>query len=361
MKNQIPLRDYELISAYLDNQLGNQERARLDARLKADPELRQELQEISKTRLLVRNLPKLRAPRNYFISEKVSAKVSLKPVRVHPTLRLTPSLGIVSAIATILLAFVIFGDSLLPSTSPVAMVPALVAPNETLAVQEEVQRSVVSTSSPTEAAPVVLMGAPMIASPTPPSGAFKVGQSGNPTSTTIYLYAYPPTSTPENPYSIYDEQTEITTISCAEYYGSGVHPTLPYLYYCPTPTQTLSEYLQSILLTSTPTPTATSTPEPTSAPLLGLQPTPIPTEAPSSIMNVAPTSELDASSGIAPPDHSIEPGNTTPTGLESAEKPGITPNIGFMRYLVLAVEISLAGIAIIAGIAAIILRIRAGR
>ena len=72
-------------------------------------------------------------------------------------------MGIVSAFATILLVLVIFGDTFLTSTTPVALAPA--APAESVAVQQEVQRSEASTSSPTEAQPLVMMQAPAIESP----------------------------------------------------------------------------------------------------------------------------------------------------------------------------------------------------
>jgi anti-sigma factor RsiW len=93
MKNQITSRDYELISAYLDNQLGSQERVRLEARMKANPELQNEMHEISKTRLLIRSLPKIRAPRNYYIN----AQTGVKPARARQSLQLAPTFGIISA------------------------------------------------------------------------------------------------------------------------------------------------------------------------------------------------------------------------------------------------------------------------
>ena len=124
MKNHMTSRDYELISAYLDNQLGRKARALFEARLKTDSELRKELQEISKTRLLVRSLPKLRAPRNYYVKAEA--------IRARPTLRLAPVFGIVSAIASVLLALVIFGSTFFSSSPQVAMAPAAPNPNAPL-------------------------------------------------------------------------------------------------------------------------------------------------------------------------------------------------------------------------------------
>src|SRR4030065_2270076 len=110
MKNQITSRDYKQSSAYLDNQLAGKERAQLESRRKVDPECRKELQEISKTRVLLKSLPRLRAPRNYYISAQ--------PVGVRSRLRLAPTFGIVSALATILLAVGIFSNKLLIPHNP---------------------------------------------------------------------------------------------------------------------------------------------------------------------------------------------------------------------------------------------------
>ncbi|OGO12933.1 MAG: hypothetical protein A2Y53_05040 [Chloroflexi bacterium RBG_16_47_49] len=363
MNNQITSREYELISSYLDNQLGSKERALLEARLKADPELRKELHEISKTRLLLRSLPRLRAPRNYYLNSKVIEKT----VGVRPAPRFAPAFGIVSAIATILLALVIFGDRLLIDTTPVALAPDPVVLNETGLVQPEAERSVASTPSPTQEAPMAMMVAPAFSPTAVPTTAFKAGQSESATPTTIYLYAYPPTSIPGGMGSIFSEQTGTATVNCEEYLRSEAYPTLPYAYYCATPTNTPFGYLQSILPTSTttpspsPTPTPTTTATPTATPSFTPSPTPTPSDTPSSIMEVAPSIEEEVPLLTGPSDQVMDAGIATPSGEVPVESSGTTPNIDFVRYLVLAIEISLASIAIIAGTAAIILRIRAGR
>jgi len=53
--------------------------------------------------------------------------------------------------------------------------------------------------------------------------------------------------------------------------------------------------------------------------------------------------------------------NPTPSATEQSENSSTTPNLSFLKYLFLTIEISLASVAIIAGITAIILRIRSGR
>jgi hypothetical protein len=346
MNNHITSRDYELISSYLDNHLGGKERALFEARLKSDSELRKELQEISKTRLIVRSLSKIHAPRNYFVNAEVA--------RVRPTLRLAPVFGIVSAVASVLLALVIFGNRFFSASSQVAMAPN---PNAPLADQQEVGRNVTSPVTTTEVAPVVLMGAPVLATPTPNNGSFAISQTEVATPTTIYLYAYPPTSTLEAGISKMDAETQAARSTCEEYYGGGANPTASDLNNCPTRTGTPPGFLENILPTSTPTPSESPTPTPTT-PAPAASPTPTPTETPPSVGKLAPLVTEALSTEVTTPDQLLGAGNPAPTTQEPAET-AVAPNVFFLNYIVLSVEISLAVIAIIAGITAIILRLRA--
>ena len=368
MKYQTTSRDYELLSAYLDNQLGSEDRAHLESRLIADPELQKEFHEISNTRFLLRSMPKMRAPRNYYVTAK-----DTKTARTHGFQRLAPAYGIVSAIATMLLVLLIFGDRFVTSTSQVAFAPASVAPIESVPVQKEVERSVVSTSSPTEAPPVMMVEAPAIVSTAPPSAEQLAGGSEIATPTTIYLNALPPTSTPEITISIMNDQSITATISCIGSKFSEPYPTIPYA--CPSPTSNPSGFLQGILPTSTPTsagsptptqnstsaPTLTPTSTPTTIPSSTPTATSVPTEIPALVQNTASESMVVEPTLSAPLDQVMDTANPILTAPEPAETPGTNPNFDFLQYLVLAIELSLATIAIIAGIMAIILRIRAGR
>jgi hypothetical protein len=336
MKKNITSRDYELISAYLDNQQGSKERALFEARLKTDFELRKELQEISKTRLLVRRLPRLRAPHNYYVKAEAT--------RARPTLRLAPVFGIVSAVASVLLALVIFGSSFFSTSPQVAMAPN---PNARLSTQPEVERSAPSPVATTEAPPVVLMGAPISLTPTPSTGALAISQTEGATPTTIYLYAYPPTPTHQSGISIFDKETETARISCEEYYGGGTYPTPSDLNNCPTPTSTASGYLERILPTSTPT-----------APTPNASPTPTPTATPPLVEKLIPSGSEVSSTEAIPPNQSLGAGNPIPANQAPSETP-TAPNVSFLNYILLTVEISLAAIAIFTGITAIILRVRA--
>jgi hypothetical protein len=69
-------RDLELLSAYLDGQLNPSDSARLEARLKSDPELASVLSDIRIARGVLRKLPARKAPRNFTLTRKM---VGLKP------------------------------------------------------------------------------------------------------------------------------------------------------------------------------------------------------------------------------------------------------------------------------------------
>jgi anti-sigma factor RsiW len=102
MSKKITNRDVETLSAYLDEQLTPRERIRLERRLRKDPELKNEIEQLRHTRQLIRNLPKVRAPHNFTLSPKMAG--IRKTPRIYPVFRLA------SALATILFALVLVSD-----------------------------------------------------------------------------------------------------------------------------------------------------------------------------------------------------------------------------------------------------------
>lgn len=68
MQQDLSGRDYELLSAYLDGALDEDERADLEARLETDAALRRELAALRQTVALVRSLPTLKAPRSFTLT-----------------------------------------------------------------------------------------------------------------------------------------------------------------------------------------------------------------------------------------------------------------------------------------------------
>lgn len=73
MKN---FRDIENLSAYIDGQLNAADTARLEARLKTDPELESALRDLSAARNILKKLPARKAPRNFTLTRQM---VGLKP------------------------------------------------------------------------------------------------------------------------------------------------------------------------------------------------------------------------------------------------------------------------------------------
>ena len=108
-------RDIELLSSYLDGQLNPSDSARLETRLRTEPELRSVLRDLRGARSLLRQLPMRKAPRNFTLTPKMVGKNPPLP-RAYPAFRFT------SALATILL-FLTFGLNFLRPQLATASAP----------------------------------------------------------------------------------------------------------------------------------------------------------------------------------------------------------------------------------------------
>lgn len=131
MATKISKRDWEALSAYIDGQLSNRERAHLEPRLKTEADLRSGLEELRRTRTMLRSLPKLRAPRNYTLTPQIV------PARKAPP-RSYPVLSLASALATFLLVLVLVGDFFAPRQ--LAMAPAMETQVAEVAAEPQIQR-----------------------------------------------------------------------------------------------------------------------------------------------------------------------------------------------------------------------------
>lgn len=130
-------RDVEAISAYLDGQLNQSERTRLEARLKADPILRAALEEMHRTRAVLRAAPVLRAPRNYTL------KPGMYPAKAEPP-RAYPMLRLASVVASLMFLVSFFGD-MFRAPAPI------VAPMAVAEVTEAAPATLMQSSAPEEA------------------------------------------------------------------------------------------------------------------------------------------------------------------------------------------------------------------
>ncbi len=132
--NKYPItpRDYEQLSAYLDDNLSLTARKKLENRLRQEPRLAAELDDIRQLRFVLRSLPRYRAPRNFTLSKQMAA--------VHPVERVAPVFGFVSALASFLFVVVVLFDwvglGLIRNNEQTAAAPA-VALNAPGAVEKE--------------------------------------------------------------------------------------------------------------------------------------------------------------------------------------------------------------------------------
>jgi hypothetical protein len=91
-------RDVEFLSAYLDGALDPAEAARLDARLRSDPDLRAVMEDLRTARGVLRKLPSRKAPRRFTLTPQMAG---VKP----PLPRAYPALRFATGLATLLLFF----------------------------------------------------------------------------------------------------------------------------------------------------------------------------------------------------------------------------------------------------------------
>ncbi len=130
MKKQISSRDWETLSVYLDGQVRPRARASLEARLQTDPSLSAALDELRRTRNVLRSLPRLRAPRNFTLTPQMAGQPRVIASRLYPAFRLA------SALASLLFVLVVAGDFLGLGGMATAPLKEAVAPQIEFAIQE---------------------------------------------------------------------------------------------------------------------------------------------------------------------------------------------------------------------------------
>jgi hypothetical protein len=119
------MRDWEALSAYLDNQLNAKDRGRLVSRLDANPELRSALEELRRTRTVLRSQPRLRAPRNFTLTaEMAGVRSGVRPSTrsVHGSY---PVLRLASVLATIFFIVITVGELAVRTAAPAPLTVAI--------------------------------------------------------------------------------------------------------------------------------------------------------------------------------------------------------------------------------------------
>jgi anti-sigma factor RsiW len=118
--------DWETLSAYVDNHLGERERVQIEARLQAEPELQRALQEIRRAKAVLWYAPRRRAPRNFTLSPGKAGVRLASPL--YPTFRLA------SVLASLMFILVLAGDLLAGVTTGIPIL-AQMAPRESAVMQ----------------------------------------------------------------------------------------------------------------------------------------------------------------------------------------------------------------------------------
>jgi hypothetical protein len=114
MKNErTRTRELELLSAYLDGELQPDLHQTLAARLGAEPDLREWLENLRKVKLMVGYLPRLRAPHNFTLTPEM---VIVRSQKKQPFIA---SLRLATALAAIMLV-VLFSVEFLVTSGPLA-------------------------------------------------------------------------------------------------------------------------------------------------------------------------------------------------------------------------------------------------
>jgi hypothetical protein len=116
----------EMLSAYLDGELSQKEQLRLEARLERDPALQERLKALQHTVALVRNLPRVQAPRNFLLAPAIVAESRPGPTRrwVAPALTFATAASALICVAVLATNLVAGG---LASRPEAALAPAEVA------------------------------------------------------------------------------------------------------------------------------------------------------------------------------------------------------------------------------------------
>jgi len=100
MKAQGRTKDWLVLSAYLDGELNAREKEKLEQRLRASAQLREQLSQIRTTRSMIRSLPRKKVPRNFVLSPEM--------VTQRKSTGWLPLMGLTSAASAILALVLLF-------------------------------------------------------------------------------------------------------------------------------------------------------------------------------------------------------------------------------------------------------------
>jgi hypothetical protein len=296
---QLSPHDLEQLSAYLDGELSTKDATRLEQRLWNDPTLRDALDRLDRTRLMLRSLPPVRAPRNFTLSREYA--------RQRATPRLYPLFGFASAVALTLLLAVLIGDWL-----------GVFFPNQTIA-----------QAQPTPAVfavPAVLDQATAMIEEAAAQSAAPVEAPAAPT-----LVNTPTSTNSPEPTSTLNENTPAADVTVLVETATPVEPatTTPQAREFPSIVSETNEITLTIEMAVTDTAAPTTSPTETSSPTPTITPTVTGTPLPTTTITIVPPTDT-AVSAVAKVMNTPQP---TPTKMPlaaspTAETPGGSRQIG---------------------------------
>ncbi len=111
MTTRISPDEWEILSAYLDGQVSAKEQEKLKQKLAAEPELQRALEELQRTKMVLRSAPRRRVPHNFTLTP------DMIPQR-KPWFRLVPTLSFASGLAVIFLVLTFAFSSLASQAGP---------------------------------------------------------------------------------------------------------------------------------------------------------------------------------------------------------------------------------------------------
>lgn len=185
--------DIEQLCAYLDGELTESKRERLEKRIHSDPALAAKLDEICATCELLHSLPKRRAPRNFSLTPRMA--------RIRPPVpRLVPVFSWASAVAMLLFIFTL-GTSLVGRISfgtaapMMAAAPSSLNGGQSAAATQAPAMAAPAMAAPATAAPAI--AAPVTMTPTAPAPLRITGKTAQktPTAEAFVLSVPEPTET----------------------------------------------------------------------------------------------------------------------------------------------------------------------
>ena len=101
MKRQLSTKDWELLSSYLDDELNPREKARVEALLSAQPEYKEALNGLRRTKMILHRAPVRKVPHNFTLT--VADVQPIKAPRWLPTMQW--SSAVVALVAVFLFAY----------------------------------------------------------------------------------------------------------------------------------------------------------------------------------------------------------------------------------------------------------------